>query len=130
MTQKSAKWGEPKAYAARDSSRASFRPKVQPKVVKDLLRSTLSRFGIDEQVSKYQFVLDWEKIVGPEIASRSKPHALERGVLVVRVVNSEWAQELAFQKELIMSRLAKYSVAAGDTETGRVTDIRFVVGAL
>lgn len=129
MTQKSNKGNEYSAFTARENSRSTFRPKAQPKVVKDLLRSTLSRFGIDEQVSKYQFVLDWDKIVGPEIASRSKPHSLERGVLVVRVVNSEWAQELVFQKDVILSRLAKYSLVAGDTETARVTDIRFVVGA-
>jgi len=118
-----------KSSLTRSMAAGGFRPKAEPKVVKELLRSTLSRFGIDEKVSRYQFVLDWEKIVGPEIASRSRPHSLERGVLVIRVVNSEWAQELAFQRELLLSRLARYALDSGDTATAKVTEIRFVVGA-
>ena len=108
--------------------RGVVRHQVQPKAIKELLNSTLARFGIGEQVARYQFVLDWEKIVGPKIASCSRPHSLERGILVIRVLNSEWAQELVFQKDLLLSRLARYASESGDSETGRVTDIRFVVG--
>lgn len=110
--------------------RGGFRPKAQPKVVKDLLSGTFSKFGIDQQLSRYGFVLEWESIVGVEIALRSKPHAVERGVLTIRVVNSEWAQELAFQKELLLARIAKYGENSGNAVTASVKDIRFVVGAL
>lgn len=62
----------------------------------------------------------WRRVVGVNIARRTKPIRLQEGVLLVRVASSSWAQELSLLKLTLCERL----VAEGLT----VRDIRFVVG--
>lgn len=90
-----------------------------------VLSSALKRFGLENDLARYKFVLKWKEIVGDHIAARSKPESINRGVLSVRVVSSTWAQELAFQKEIILKRLQKF---LGDEEVLR--DVHFYVGRL
>jgi len=76
--------------------------------VKGVLRSAMRRYGLEERFAKYEFVAHWDEIVGSEIAKRAKPDRIQNRTLYVRVANSLWAQELAFQKHVILSRLKKY----------------------
>lgn len=64
----------------------------------------------------------WKEIVGPRVAERARPHALERGVLLLRVPSSVWAQELSLLSAEILPRL----VARGY----EVRELRFSVGPL
>lgn len=48
---------------------------------------------------------DWEAAVGSRIAARAEPVLLERGVLLVRVATSTWAQELALLGDAIVEQL-------------------------
>jgi len=88
----------------------------------DILASVLSKYGLDRKVKEYQFVADWEQIVGPEIARRSRPERLYKGTLFVKVMGSAWAQELSFHKATIIRRVAKYL-----NQPELVKDIRFLV---
>lgn len=48
----------------------------------------------------------WEDIVGEQLAEISTPERIISGrILVVRVADATWAQELAMQKEDILERL-------------------------
>lgn len=47
----------------------------------------------------------WHSVVGERIAARTRPFALERRVLVVRVATAVWAQELGFLAPTIVERL-------------------------
>lgn len=49
----------------------------------------------------------WRAAVGPRIADRARPIALERGVLVVKVVTSVWANELSMLAPQIIAKLAE-----------------------
>ena len=97
--------------------------KRSPKLVRELLRNAFQKFGLDRQLDRYQFVLHWREIVGDEIARLSKPESIHGKALVVRVSNSAWAQELSFQKQIILKRLRKFIPSDNP-----VQDIVFRVG--
>lgn len=98
------------------------RRRRQPQPVQAALESAFRRFGIGDRLAKYTFVLHWKEIVGEEIAKRSFPERIRNGVLKVKVSNSVWAQELTFQKQIILNRLKKHLSEGQD-----VHDIKFYV---
>lgn len=67
-------------------------------------------------------VREWSDAVGPRVASRALPIALERGVLTVKVVTSAWAQELSLLEPEVVAALRDRGHA--------VVRLRFRVGAL
>ncbi|MCB0333551.1 MAG: DUF721 domain-containing protein [Bdellovibrionales bacterium] len=81
---------------------------AQPQVVQNILRSALKRRGLDQKIARYEFVLHWSEIVGAEIAKRAHPERIRGNTLVVRVSNAAWAQELSFQKSIILRRLKRF----------------------
>lgn len=101
-----------------------FRSRV-PQAVSTFINSTLKRYGLSDEIARYKFVLYWPEIVGKEIAERCRPEYLRNGSLVVRVKDSVWAQELSFQKEVILHRIRKFIGSAVE-----INDIYFVVGDL
>ena len=95
----------------------------RPLLANGILRSTLVKLGIDKEIARYRFVLYWKEIVGEEIAKRTRPDSLKYGRLTIRVSDSIWAQELSFQKEVILKRLRRYL-----DEGTIVRDVVFQVG--
>jgi len=66
----------------------------------------------------------WEEIVGPQVAGVTQVSAVQSGVLIVRVKNSVWANELTLLKDDMLRRL-------NSSLGGRVlTDIHFQAGGL
>jgi hypothetical protein len=102
-----------------------FRAPSDLLLVKSILAKALARRGLEKKVERYEFILHWKEIVGESLAIVCKPECLSRNTLVVRVINSGWAQEIGFMKPLILQRLSKY-LPAGDL----VDDISFRVGPL
>lgn len=47
----------------------------------------------------------WRQAVGPRIADKARPIALERGVLVIKVTTSVWANELSMLAPKILEKL-------------------------
>ncbi len=70
----------------------------------------------------------WRAAVGPRIADRARPIALERGVLVVKVVTSVWANELSMLAPQIIAKLAE--TAPNGAPGIEVKSLRFRVGPL
>lgn len=64
----------------------------------------------------------WRAAVGPRIADRARPIALERGVLVVKVVTSVWANELSMLATPLIGKLVERGF--------EVKSLRFRVGPL
>lgn len=112
------------AYRVVDGKSSGRRKKTDPSVAGAILKKALSRYGLDEKIERYQFVLYWKEIVGADIARRTVPESFTKGVLVVRVVNSAWAQELTFQKDTILRKMREYLGA--DTT---INEIVFKIGA-
>ena len=103
------------------TSRKANKRGGDPAQVKSVLKSAFRRFGIDEKLQSYQFVLVWKDIVGVDIARRTKPECIERGTLIVRVCDSAWAQELSFRKEMLIEKMSEHLPEA------EISDIRFYV---
>jgi predicted nucleic acid-binding Zn ribbon protein len=109
-----------------DTGDAFPRRKSSPQAAGKILSLALKRYGLDREVAKYEFVLHWRSIMGPVIADRSRPEVIQGSTLVIRVSNPQWAQELSFQKELILKRLNRF--LADSHALHQVDDVRFVVG--
>ena len=99
-----------------------------PQKIAAVLSMALRKHGLDKAIRKYEFVLHWPEIVGASIAERTRPEGIERETLTVRCVNSEWAQELVFQKDIIIKRLNKFLEAHKVPD--RISDVRFFVGPI
>lgn len=100
------------------------RPKSNPEAVAKILGLALKRYGLEKKVAQYAFVQHWVEVVGPEVAKRTKPESIYRGILMVRVTNSVWAQELSMRRGEFLTRLRP--LLTPDTQ---VHDIQFRVGA-
>lgn len=70
----------------------------------------------------------WRAAVGPRIADRARPVALERGMLIVKAVTSVWANELAMLSPQIIAKLAEPS--ADGLPGIEIKGLRFRVGPL
>jgi len=81
----------------------------------DHLAATLGLGGLD---ALQKLFLEWDAIVGDDVARHCRPTSLNGGILVVRAVASEWAVELSWMTELIAERC---NDALGDAQ---VTEVR------
>lgn len=81
--------------------------KAIPKAVNVALNLALKENALEDKLAPFMFFSEWPKIVGTQIAKHARPDSLKDGVLFVEVDSSSWAQELIFQKELILKRLQK-----------------------
>jgi predicted nucleic acid-binding Zn ribbon protein len=88
-----------------------------------ILKKALKRHGIENDIARYRFILHWDEIVGKDVAKRAKPDRVSRGVLFVRVASSVWAQELTFQKDLILKKLNSFF-----SKDQLLKDVKFYVG--
>lgn len=114
---------ELKRGALSDPDRISpYRLKKSPENVQKILSSFLSRHGLENKLNQYKFITNWNDIVGEGIAVHAKPSSLKNKVLYIKVSSSSWAQELSFQKQVILHRLNSFL-----NEENKVVDIRFVV---
>ncbi len=94
------------------------------------LEQVLERAG-ENRFAKKQLPIrlaHWRAAVGPRIADRARPIALERGVLTVKVVSSVWANELSMLAPQIIKKLAE---SAPNGSPGiEIKSLRFRVGPL
>lgn len=86
----------------------------------EALSDLIEHLGIKSKVREYEAVTMWESIVGPQIAKVSTATKIQKGILIVKVSNSPWRNELSIRKEEIKS---KVNTALGDE---LVKDIKFV----
>lgn len=66
----------------------------------------------------------WNEIVGPDIAKNTEPVKFYDDVLVIRVKNSVWTQELQYLKPQLLEK-----IRASFPET-KIRDLMFKVGRL
>ncbi|MCC6220118.1 MAG: DUF721 domain-containing protein [Deltaproteobacteria bacterium] len=99
-----------------------FKSKSSAQSVASLLGPTFKSLGLEKKIKQYEVLLHWTEIVGGKIAAVSKPEKIVRGkILVVKVSDGIWAQELALRKAEILEKFRL--VPNGPT----FEDIRFIV---
>jgi len=95
-----------------------------PESLGDVLSSLLKNRGWDKIVRERRIFEIWDEAVGGPIARNAQPDRIERGVLIVRVRSSSWAQEMTYMKERVIARLNE------KLPRPLVTDMRFIQGTI
>jgi hypothetical protein len=91
-----------------------------PRAVSELLTSAMPQ--LEDRLIEERLRRSWIRIVGPEIARRTRPASLVNGTLTVVVDNSPWLQELTWRAEELQSRVAAAHAS--------VRTLRFMLGSL
>jgi len=101
----------------------------KPTDVATILQGTVLNFQVKKKLNSYSCFQYWPEIVGEELAKVAIPEKITRGkILVVRVLDSTWAQELALRKHEILEGFAKLAINGSRTQGSPVfEDVRFVV---
>lgn len=76
--------------------------------------------------SRKQFnalILCWPQVVGAVVAAQTRPIALQRGTLIVATSNAAWAQNLAFERQILLQKLKQK--LKGIVLPDELVDIRF-----
>ncbi len=93
------------------------------KPIKDVLAQLIIRRGYGRELQQEEIEQVWIAIVGPSMASDSRPRQPYRGTVEVVTKNSTVLQELTFQKTLL---LKKFQEQLPDKA---IRDLRFRVGS-
>lgn len=96
--------------------------KLGPKRAEGAFGAVLKRNGIAKELREHRILLEWETIVGPRVAAKTLPDALDKGTLWVRVASSSWMHQLSFLKSDILNKANEVCQA------NLVNDIRFHLG--
>ena len=65
-----------------------------PQPLGRLVRRMVAERGWDRQTAEARVIGDWESLVGPEIAAKSKPVGLRDGELTLQAESTAWATQL------------------------------------
>lgn len=102
----------------------------RPTQVASILESNLFIPPVRKKLVSYACFQEWPTIVGEQIAKIATPEKITRGrILVIRVLDATWAQELALKKHEILDGFARLAEKSGSRKDGGALfdDIRFVV---
>ena len=94
--------------------------KRQTATLGNALSELLNDLGIQANIKRYEVIARWPEFTGEQIAAVSRALRIEGQVLVVKVANSVWRNELLYLKETILHQISR------DVGTGIVKDIRFI----
>ncbi len=110
--------------ALRDLQESFSAPNLDRNIseAKDYLDSIIKEIGAKEGVEHQVLIDSWAKIAGDFVANHAEPHSLQRGVLVLRVVQPS----MRFHLEQLKGKLLKNL----QTELGKnvVKQVRFQLG--
>ena len=96
----------------------------KPSSAADILERTLGAYHLSQKAEQYAVFPRWPEAVGEEIAKVATPEKIIRSrVLVVRVSDATWAQELSLRKIELLKAVNSYGVGS------IIEDIKFVTGS-
>jgi predicted nucleic acid-binding Zn ribbon protein len=84
------------------------RPEGDPKPLGELLQTLVSGRGWEEHLRFGRLRDEWAAVVGPEVAARSEPVALNGGILSIRADGAAWASELTLLARSIVEKADSY----------------------
>ena len=107
----------------------NFTPRFTPKrraisSVSTLVERAIGAHHLNQKLEQYAAFPRWREVVGDEIADIALPEKITRSnVLVVRVLDAVWAQELSLNKTSIIEKIAILG------EGAVIEDIQFLTGS-
>ncbi len=102
-----------------------YRKKSSFEQASAILEKAFRKYGLEDKITRYKFVSHWNDIMGEGISKRSRPEFIKNKTLYIKVADSGWAQELSFQKDIILKRLQRFL-----EQEAVVTDLRFIIGEI
>ena len=78
-----------------------------PETLGLILAKSMKKLGFEKRLKGETAILNWEKVVGPRIASKARAFKFVESKLLVEVENPSWRNELLFMKEKIIGELNK-----------------------
>ena len=87
-----------------------------------LVGKVLGDLGLDGVALAHRIGVQWEEIVGPQVAAHCRPLGIRAGVLEIEVESPVWSQQLQLRKTELLGRLVDRFGADGPRE------LRFQVG--
>ncbi len=82
------------------------RPNMHQAVhVGSLLEPLLKNLGLDERLQQSRAMIIWDEVVGPQIASHTKPIRIRDDVLEIYVDQPVWMNQLHLMKPQILRKL-------------------------
>ena len=77
--------------------------------VGEVIADLLENKDIKKAITRSNLYRFWKSIVGPKFAEKSKPFSMiGGGVMVIACENTVVAQELTFQKKMLITKFAPY----------------------
>lgn len=89
---------------AKGSTRRPSRA-LEPRSAKAAIGALLKFHGIADEVRARRVLTEWADLVGPRIASRTRPYGVNERTLVIEVASSAWLQELNLLRGQILTSL-------------------------
>lgn len=90
----------------------------------DTIQGILRRLDAEQHLQVYRLWLEWEQVVGAQIARRVRPLEFRNGVLLLVAASATWRQELEFLKPELLERIRTH------LQDNRVRDLAITVGKL
>jgi len=80
--------------------------KGAPTRIGDAVASFIREHGLTERIERAQILIDWNSLVGPQIAGVTVPRTVtEDGTLFVGVKTHGWMQELSMRERELLARI-------------------------
>jgi hypothetical protein len=93
-------------------------------MIGEILLKVLKKRNIPHNETNRRLLDLWKRAVGPQIAARTIPETLKRGILYVRVSAAVWLHQLQFLKEEI---ILKFNELSGKEE---IRSLFFSIGEI
>ncbi len=82
-----------------------IKDKKGPENIGAVLQNLLRNLGLEKRMKEQDLIINWEKIVGNNIAENTKPFKIEGAKLFLKVKSSAWRNELFYLKKDILQKL-------------------------
>ncbi|MDP3024702.1 MAG: DUF721 domain-containing protein [candidate division Zixibacteria bacterium] len=76
-----------------------------PEILGGVLQNLLKSLGLEKRMKEQDIIINWEKIVGNNIAENTKPFKIEGAKLFLKVKSSSWRNELFYLKKELIAKL-------------------------
>lgn len=87
------------------TKRARIPRMLEARTAKQAIAAALQLHGISDEVRAERVLSEWLELVGPKIASRTRPDGVVDRVLVIEVASSAWLHELNLLRAQILAGL-------------------------
>ena len=84
------------------------------------LKKLIKKEGLENEINQQKAIDLWGEVVGKKIRENTEPVEVQFGVMIVKVKNSVWKQELQFQKKDMIKSLNKKLIKT------TIRDLRFI----